>query len=136
MEEKLTLQQFRRLITHWKESTDGNYKTMLSLYDSKRYDACLFFGHLTLEKSLKIIIMQKTHQMAPRIHNLIRLVELSQIVLSDDEYNILADANEFNMQTRYPEAKYAFYKKCTKAYVDSYYPKIISLYKKLCQKMK
>lgn len=43
----------KEVIEYWKSTAEHDYDTMISLYRSKRYDACLFFGHLILEKILK-----------------------------------------------------------------------------------
>jgi len=113
-----------------------DYKTMLSLCKSKRYSACLFFGYLVLEKALKALVIEKTKDYAPRIHNLRRLAELARITLSPDELDFLSIVNEFNMAGRYPEEKFDFYKLCNKTYADKFLPKIKKMHKRLCLLMK
>jgi len=44
----------KQLIKYWKATADHDYDTMVSLYKLKRYDACLFFGHIVLEKIKKL----------------------------------------------------------------------------------
>lgn len=41
--------------------------------------------------------------MAPRIHNLVRLAEIAGLKLSEEQIDLLADVNEFNIEGRYPE---------------------------------
>lgn len=127
---------FKKSIIFWKSGMLYDYKTMLSLYKSKRYSACLFFGHLVLEKALKALVMEKTQDYAPRIHNLRRLAELAKIKFDSDKMDFLSSVNEFNMAGRYPEEKFDFYKFCDKKYTDKFLPKIMKMYKKLCQLMK
>ena len=49
-------------IEYWRLSAERNWKTSLGLLKLKHYDACLFFCHLTLEKTLKGLAAQKTHR--------------------------------------------------------------------------
>ncbi|MBI2437049.1 MAG: HEPN domain-containing protein [Candidatus Magasanikbacteria bacterium] len=128
MEAKLTQAQFNKLTRYWIESTEENYKTMLSLYHSRRYDACLFFGHLILEKTLKIFIMKHSGKMAPRIHDLVRLVKATDIEITQDDLLFLSEVNDFQMEGRYPETKYQFYKKCTKNFTQPQYERIQKIY--------
>ena len=125
----------RNLIRYWQETSDENFRTMLSLYRSKRYAACLFFGHLILEKGLKILVIQSSQDFPPKIHDLLKLSKLAGVELTKDQVDLLEDVNEFNMEARYPEVKYQFYKKCTKTFVDRYYDRIRHFYQQLCQKM-
>ena len=132
----LSKSQQKKLIDYWIYTMSDNYKTMTSLYKNKRYSASLFFGHLVLEKALKKLFVKTTKEHPPRIHNLLRLVELAKINLSEEELDLLSDVNEFNLEARYPEVKYEFYKKCTKLFSDPYYQEIKKIYRKLCQKIK
>ena len=131
----LDKKQQKRIIDYWKFTMSDNYQTMLSLYKNKRYSACLFFGHLVLEKALKILVVMNTKNNPPRIHNLLRLVELAEFDLSEKELDLLSDVSEFNLEARYPEVKYQFYKKCTKTFTDLYYQAVKKLYRKLCRKI-
>ncbi len=126
----------KKLIKYWQETAEHDYKTMKSLFQSKRYDASLFFGHIVLEKILKALIVQSTKEHALFTHNLVRLAEISRIKLNNKEKDLLKKANEFNIEARYPEQKLEFYYICTKEYSEKYITEINNLYKKLCQKLK
>lgn len=83
----------------------------------KKYDWCLFVGHLALEKILKAVFVDRNNNnIPPKIHNLVRLTELSNIDLSDDQKFILDTINDFSIQARYPDYKMDFYKKCDESY--------------------
>lgn len=123
-------------IDYWLNNSKRKIKTMKALYASKRYDDCLFFGHLILEYALKALVVQNTKEIPPKIHNLPRLAEIANLSLDTEDTVLLVEANEFNMEARYPEQKHNFYKRCTKAYTDTYYTKILFLYKRLCQLVK
>jgi len=124
------------LVKYWTKTADHDYDTMLALYRSKRYSACLFFGHIVLEKILKALVVQETGKQTPFTHDLVRLHELADLKLPEVVVDFLDQVNEFNMRTRYPEYKFDFYKKCTPQFTKKYYTKITKLYQELCQKIK
>jgi HEPN domain-containing protein len=64
----------------------------------------LFFAHLTLEKILKALICKHSQDLAPRLHNLSRLSEMTGIALETEYVDILAEMNAFHIEGRYPES--------------------------------
>ncbi len=126
----------KKLINYWKETAEHDYDTMLALFESKRYDASLFFGHIVLEKILKAMVAKVTGEHAPYTHDLVKLAEITNFSFSDDETKLLNEVNDFNMDARYPEWKMEFYKLCNKKYTSSYIEKIDKMYKKLCRELK
>lgn len=63
----------------------------------------LFFVQLSLEKMLKALVCFHTRDLAPRIHNLVRLAEIAELELTSRQLDILADMNTFNLEGRYPD---------------------------------
>ena len=116
-------------IDYWRESAQHDLESAEGIFDSGRYDWCLFVGHLALEKILKAIFVDRNNNnMPPKIHNLVRLAELSKIEIDDEQKFLLDKINDFNIQTRYPDYKLAFYKRCTAEYTNEYLGKIKELY--------
>lgn len=105
-------------IAYWKDTADHDWGTAISLFKSKRYDACLFFCHLTIEKTLKALVVEKTREPAPYIHKLVQLAEAASIKISKKQKAALEDISTFNISGRYDNVKRAFYKKCTKEYTE------------------
>ncbi len=89
-------------IVYWQTGAEEDIVVAEELVSSGRYRHGLFFAHLALEKMLKAHICKKTRSLAPRIHNLVRLSEIAEILLSDYQLDHLADMNEFNLEGRYP----------------------------------
>ena len=131
-----TAQKTQELIAYWLESSREKLKTMESLYKTKRYPDCLFFGHLALEKALKAFVVAHTRDHAPYIHNLVRLADLVGLDMSTETRNLLAQVNEFNLAARYPDFRLEFYRVCTKRYVDRFYKPLIHLHRELCRDIK
>ena len=74
--------------------------------------------------------------MPPKIHNLVRLAELSKIEIDDEQKFLLDKINDFNIQTRYPDYKLEFYKRCNTEYTNEYLGKIKECYKWLSSLLK
>lgn len=132
----LSKKQIIKQKNYWMKNSAEKLKTMESLYKSKRYSDSLFFGHMILEMAMKanVVVVKKEHP--PKTHNLIRLADLANLSLTEQERELLGKANDFNMHARYPDDKLNFYKLCTKPYTDKYFQSIITLYTRLCQLVK
>ena len=86
------------------------------LYEKKDYSYSLFFAHLAMEKILKAIYVSRKNEHAPYIHNLHRLAELSDIQLSEDQRDALITITTFHLESRYPDERRSFRKKCSEEF--------------------
>ncbi len=111
----------KRQISYWTISAERNWQTAQTLYRTKRYDACLFFCHLTIEKLLKGLVVLETGQPAPYIHDLLLLADRLKISLSKEQRKVLAEITTFNISSRYDNEKLSFYKKCTTLFTKKYF---------------
>ena len=107
-------------IEYWKKSGERNWKTATGLFQLKRYDSCLFFCHLTIEKLLKGIVVQKIGKPAQFIHHLEKLSELAELKIMEEQRKNLRVITRFNIAGRYDDIKYNFYKIATKFYTKKY----------------
>ena len=107
-------------IKYWQKSSKRDFKTASELFKLKRYDACLFFCHLALEKILKGLVVEVTKKTPPYIHDLAKLANTAELELSEDQIQNLRAITGFNIASRYNDEKFLFYKKCTKAYTEKY----------------
>lgn len=105
---------------YWKQSAEDDWETSRVLFKAKRYDACLFFCHLTLEKVLKGLVVMQTKKEAPYTHDLIRLTSLAQISVSAEQAEQLNEISTFNITGRYKDEKYAFHKRAVKPYCEAW----------------
>ncbi|MFP4393446.1 MAG: HEPN domain-containing protein [Desulfohalobiaceae bacterium] len=93
----------QKQIVHWQNSATEDLAVAKELIAQKRIRHGLFFGHLALEKILKAHVCTTTNDIAPPLHNLIRLAELAELSLSADLRNLLAEVTPFNIEARYPD---------------------------------
>lgn len=91
-------------IVFWKDNAIEDLSVARQLINSGRTRHGLFFAHLALEKILKAVVCKQTKDMAPRLHNLVRLYELAALPVDTAKIEILAEMNAFNIEGRYPEA--------------------------------
>jgi HEPN domain-containing protein len=59
-----------KIIKHWIETSDNDFNTMLTLYNSKSFGWALFLGHISTEKLLKALYVKSFNEHAPFTHNL------------------------------------------------------------------
>lgn len=112
-------------IKHWLDSAEYDLLVSESLFQAGHYSWCLFIGHLVLEKTLKALFVQSAkNEIPPKIHNLLKLAELSQIKLTEEQLNLFADINRFHIEGRYTEYKNEINKIATKDFSILYIQKI------------
>ncbi len=116
-------------INYWLESAEHDLETSNTLFESGKFDWALFIGHLVLEKLLKALFVKNNdNKIPPKIHNLVRLSELSFIELDENKQVLLDKINDFNIEVRYPEYKNEFFKTCTKEFAEENIKHIKELY--------
>jgi HEPN domain-containing protein len=91
-------------IAFWRDGAKEDWDVARQLVDTGRTRHGLFFAHLALEKILKAIVCKHSQDLAPRLHNLSRLSELTALRLDARETEILAEMNAFHIEGRYPES--------------------------------
>jgi HEPN domain-containing protein len=92
-----------RQVAYWRNGADEDWEVAQDLVGRQRVRHGLFFAHLALEKLLKAHVCRHTQDLAPRLHNLVRLAELAGLPLNQAQFDILAEMNAFNIEGRYPD---------------------------------
>jgi HEPN domain-containing protein len=117
-------------IAYWLDSADYDLQAANSLLNNGYYVWCLFIGHLVLEKALKVLYVKvNNNKVPPKIHNLLKLAEISNINLTLEQSKFLSDVNRFQIEGRYPEFKTELYKIATKEFAINHINKIEEYYK-------
>ena len=124
-----------KTIKYWYDGAAYDLETGRSLLDSKKFPYALFFGHLALEKTLKALVVKATGEHATYTHSLTVLASKTNIEIPDSIVDQLAEYTEFHIESRYPDEKKDFYKKCTEEFTHEKFSGIESVYKWLTQKL-
>lgn len=64
-----------KIVQYRIESSDEDFETMITMFETKRYSWSLFIGHFMFEKLLKALYVKVNSDYPPFSHNLLRLAE-------------------------------------------------------------
>jgi HEPN domain-containing protein len=103
----------RRIVDYWLTEADEAWQVANHLVASGDHSYALFFGHLTVEKTLKALYAARMEQHAPPIHHLLRLARLMGLEPDPIQVEALLTITAFNIEARYPDLKRAFRAQCT-----------------------
>ena len=106
----------KKIIDHWRASALKNWADSDFMFNNKRYDWSLFIAQLTIEKILKALVVKFTNELAPPIHDLEKLANLTGLKLTPRNQSWLKEITTFNIEARYDDIKMNFYKKATRQY--------------------
>ena len=122
-------------IDYWITSSENDWIVAGHLLEKGDFTYSLFFGHLTLEKLLKAYFVAVKGKTPPLTHRLVYLAEKSELDLDDQQMELLEIVTDFNLEARYPDEKFSFYKRCTKEFTVNYLNRIEEMKKWLLQKI-
>ncbi len=114
----------KELVHYWRVEADESLTVANHLFEKKDYSYALFFGHLAVEKIIKAIVVNNTTEDVPRSHNLLRLAKAAKIETTESQKLGLIRITAFNLESRYPDYKREFRKKCTQEFTEKEFKKI------------
>ena len=89
-------------IDYWLNSASHDLDAAETLFQNEKYDWCLFIAHLVLEKALKAFYIKNTGELPPRIHDLVRMVDMANIEFEEDTLEFMDAVNTFNISGSSP----------------------------------
>ncbi len=87
----------------WFKQADYDMDTAEFMFSGERYFYSVFMCHLSIEKALKGIYIQKSKNAPPKTHNLLYLLEFIDLELPEDMYDFVFTLNRVSVLTRYPD---------------------------------
>lgn len=93
---------------HWLDMAEYDLETARAMLVTKRYLYVAFMCHQTIEKALKAVIAQTDgNAEPPKVHNLVRLAELSNLseLLSPPRKKFISILSPMNIEARYTAYK-------------------------------
>ena len=104
-------------IDYWINSAEKDWVSVDILFAGKQYLHCLFWAHLALEKLAKAHwVKNQKENIPPKVHNIVWLLEESNIDLGDVTMIFLRKFNDFQLSSRYPDYLNEIYKICNKEF--------------------
>jgi len=90
---------------YWVEIAEYDLITAKAMLESGRYLYVGFMCHQSIEKILKAIYVIRIKEMPPRIHNLARLIKLTELQeeISLEYLELIQELNPLNIASRYPD---------------------------------
>lgn len=90
-------------LTYWIKQGLYDLETAEAMLKTRRYLYVLFCSQQSVEKMLKACIAKRNKELPPRIHNLVRLLELSSLPADEKTSDFLRELSGYYIQTRYPD---------------------------------
>ena len=116
-------------VNYWVSTAENDWRVAGHLFEKGEYPYALFFGHLTPEKLLKAVFIKKFDESPPFTHRLVFLAEKAELLVTTEQLELLEIVTDFNLEARYPDEKFSFFKKCTAPFTQNYLIKIEELKK-------
>jgi HEPN domain-containing protein len=91
------------LSREWVERAQYDLDTADAMFKAGRYLYVLFCCQQAVEKAIKALIVKKTGELSPRIHNLLRLAEVAEIESDHKQIHFFTTLSGYYIQSRYPE---------------------------------
>jgi len=92
-----------KLVEEWFFQADYDLGTALSLFESSRYIYAIFICHLSLEKALKALYIERLAKLPPKIHNLVYIIEEMDLDVKSEDDAYLDLINDVSVLVRYPQ---------------------------------
>lgn len=106
-------------VKYWLKAAEHDLEVAHHLFAAGDYSYALFFGHLTLEKVLKALYADKHGDTPPFSHNLVYLAEKIGLEIDNCKLELLEEVSDYNLEARYPDDKFNFFKRCTQSFSAS-----------------
>jgi len=91
-------------IQYWTKQVDEDFDCAEVLYQANHFAQSLFWAHLTLEKLSKALwIKTNAGNTPPFVHNLLRLITLTNESFNDEQLQFFTEMNMFQTKGRYPD---------------------------------
>jgi HEPN domain-containing protein len=88
---------------YWKNLALSDIITAEILIEKRRFLHGLFFCQLTIEKVLKAHYVKRNLKLAPKTHNLLFLVDNTDLLLDNSQMQFLGILLKYQLEGRYPE---------------------------------
>jgi HEPN domain-containing protein len=89
--------------TVWVEDAEYDLQSAEVMLNSRRYFFVVFMCHLTIEKLLKAVIVERQGIVPPKTHNLVGLVAQAGLTIPAERRPLINELDNMSVVTRYPD---------------------------------
>jgi HEPN domain-containing protein len=119
----------KELIDYWCTSAAHDLNAMDNLFSTGNYDWALFIAHIVIEKVLKARwVFDHGSAVPPKTHGLDKLARETMHPFLPEQLAWIVQANDFNIEARYPDYKMQFYRRATKEFATENIKKARDIY--------
>ncbi len=123
-------------ILFWKNNALEDWDTAVFNLGGKKNTAALFFFHLCFEKLLKAFwVKSNAGNTPPFSHDLVTIVNQTDIELSAEWYDYLNTINRWNIEGRYPDYRKKLHSIANESYMEYHIKKLKELKEWLLSKI-
>jgi HEPN domain-containing protein len=119
----------------WIEDADYDLESAKEMLESKRYFFVVFMCHLTIEKLLKAVIVERLNIQPPKIHGLIALATRTALTIPEKHRKLVNELDDMGVITRYPDGRRAIAESLTSERVAGFHKRTIGFSKWLKQEL-
>ena len=119
----------------WVEDAEYDLQSAKAMLDSGRYFFVVFMCHLTIEKLLKSVIVERQGLEPPRIHNLFGLIARAGLTIPAARRPLINELDNMSVVTRYPDGRRAIASTLTDENTTALYERTVELAQWLKQEL-
>jgi len=126
-----------KTLNNWISLAEYDLKTSKAMLDSGRYLYVAFTAQQSIEKLLKAYYLKTKNETPPYIHNLLRLIDYSQLEseLQAEQIDFLTELNLYYIEARYTEDISELSKSTNKEKANYIFNKTTEFFEWLSQKI-
>jgi HEPN domain-containing protein len=109
----------------WVADAEYDLQSARVMLDSGRYFFVVFMCHLTIEKLLKSVIVERQGIVPPKIHNLLGLVVRAGLTIPAERRPLINELDNMSVVTRYPDGRQAIASTLTAEKTTSLYTRTV-----------
>jgi HEPN domain-containing protein len=123
-------------IKYWTKQVEEDFDCANVLFQANHYAQSLFWAHLSLEKLSKALwIKTNEGNTPPFVHNLLRLITLTNESFTEEQLQFFNEINMFQIKGRYPDYAENLEETVTKEISEEYLIKTKEMIKCLQEKL-
>jgi len=124
-------------IKYWLEISSYDLETAGAMLQSARYLYVLFMCQQALEKILKGFITSYSGEFPPKIHNLVRLLQVANLDkdFNEEDKKFFEKLSYYYMETRYPEKRAELSKEINNKIAKEYFERTKLIWEALQKKL-